>query len=80
MSETVRLRRWPRLLLIHALQVPAIALLIVSDRATAWWAAGLWGSLVCCAGTDSGWRWINRMLVAEAIGWLVLAAVFGMTD
>jgi hypothetical protein len=66
-----------RFLLVHALQVPAIALIVFSDREAAWWAAGIWSSLVCCAGTDSGWRWRNRLLVAEAIAWLVAASLFG---
>ena len=40
-----------------------------------WIVAGLWGSLVCCAGTDSRWKWCNRLLVVQAIAWLVAALV-----
>jgi hypothetical protein len=66
-----------RLLVVHALQLPAVGLVIASDRPAAWWAAALWASLVCCAGTDSGWRWRNRLLVVEASAWLVAGALFG---
>lgn len=65
-----------RLVVVHLLQLPAVALVIVSPQAAAWWCAAAWGSLVTCAGTDSGWRWRNRLLVAEAIVWLTLALVF----
>jgi hypothetical protein len=65
-----------RLLVVHALQLPAVALVFFSPHTAAWWCAALWGSLVTCAGTDSGWRWRNRLLVAEAIIWLTLALVF----
>lgn len=64
-----------RFLLIHLLQLPAIALIIVSPHQAAWWCAALWSSCVTCAGTDSGWRWINRLLIVEAIIWLTLALV-----
>jgi hypothetical protein len=53
-------------------------LLAMSDAPLAWWPAALWGSLVCCAGTDSGWRWLNRLLVAQAVAWLTLALTFGL--
>jgi hypothetical protein len=71
------IRRNVRFALVHLLQFPSVALVVFSDQPTAWWAAAIWGSLVCCAGTDSGWRWRNRLLVLEAIAWLVLAACFG---
>lgn len=64
---------WQRLLVVHLLQLPALGLLLVAASTWAWLAAGLWGSLVACAGTDSGWRWRNRLLVAEAVLWLTLA-------
>ena len=67
-----------RLALVHALQLPAIGLLIFGQGAAVPWVAGAWGSLVCCAGTDSGWRWLNRLLIAEAAGWLVVAMLFGV--
>lgn len=76
-AASLRPRTWPRLLLAHALQLPAVALVVYSDAPAAWWAAGLWSSAVCCAMTDSLWRWRNRLLVLEAIVWLVLAASLG---
>ncbi len=68
---------WPRLLLVQVLQLPALALVVVSPHAAAWWLAGLWGSVVCCLGTDSQWRWRNRLLVFQAALWLALAMVLG---
>lgn len=70
-------RIWPRLTVVHVLQLPAIGLLLYGQGAAVPWVAGIWGSLVCCAGTDSGWRWLNRMLIAEAAAWLTLALVLG---
>jgi hypothetical protein len=63
---------WRRLSVVHALQVPAAALAALSPSAWGFAAAGLWGSAVCCLGTDSGWRWLNRLLIAEAVVWLSL--------
>ncbi len=62
-----------RFALAHALQLPAVIVLIWSPVIWAAVPAGLWGSIVACAGTDSGWRWRNRLLVTEAIVWLVIA-------
>jgi hypothetical protein len=67
---------WTRMAVVQGLQVPAVALGLVAGGA-AWWPAGLWGSVVCCAGTDSGWRWRNRLLLFQAVVWLVLAASLG---
>jgi hypothetical protein len=67
-----------RLAVVHALQLPALGLLIYGQGGAVPWLAGVWGSLVCCAGTDSGWRWLNRLLITEAIGWLVIALVLGV--
>ncbi len=61
-----------RLILVHLLQAPAVLLVLWGTGATAWWVAGLWGSVVACLGTDSGWTWRNRLLVGEAICWLAL--------
>ncbi len=65
--------RWRRLAVVHALQLPSVALLLASSSPWAWWPAALWGSAVACLGTDSGWRWINYVLLAEAVIWLSLA-------
>jgi hypothetical protein len=71
----VRPRSWPRLLLVEALQLPAIALVLWGRWPGALWAAALFGSLVCCALTDSGWRWRNLLLVLQAVAWLTIALV-----
>lgn len=63
---------WRRLALVHALQLPAVALAALSPSTWGLVAAALWGSAVACLGTDSGWRWLNRLLVAEAVLWLSL--------
>jgi hypothetical protein len=76
-QQPVARSRKLRFALVHALQLPSLALVAFSDQPTAWWCAALLASLICCAGTDSGWRWRNRLLVLEAIVWLVLAACFG---
>lgn len=65
-----------RFALVHLAQLPAIGLAAFGQPPTAWWIAAAWGSVVCCAGTDSGWRWRNRLLVTEAILWLTCALVF----
>ncbi len=68
-------RSWPRLALAEALQLPAIALVLWGRWPDALWAGALYGSLVCCALTDSGWRWRNRLLVLQACAWLTAALV-----
>jgi len=69
---------WTRLLVIVALQLPAAGLALVSVHPAALWTAGLYGSVVCCAGTDSAWRWLNRALVLVAVGWLLLPLLFAV--
>ena len=70
-------RGWPRLLVVELLQLPAIGLMTWGRWPAALWLAALIGSMICCAGTDSGWRWRNRLLVAQAAVWLTLALVLG---
>lgn len=65
--------RFRRLAVIHGLQLPPIGLLLLSTSPWAWWPAAIWGSAVACLGTDSGWRWLNLLLIAEAVVWLSLA-------
>ena len=65
-----------RLLLIEALQLAPLALAIFGRGSAALWTAGLIGSFICCAGTDSGWRWRNRMLVLQAALWLLMPLLF----
>jgi hypothetical protein len=64
---------WRRFALIHLLQLPAVALVLIAPSPWVWWPAALWGSAVACFGTDSPWRWINILLIAEAVVWLSLA-------
>jgi hypothetical protein len=71
-----RSQRW-RMWLIQILQLPALGLVVLSPHPSAWWVAGIWGSICCCAGTDSQWRWRNRLLVAQAVLWLLLAGIYG---
>lgn len=81
MSEAPTIYRppvWPRLLVVLALQLPPLGLLLASQATAAFWIAGLFGSVVCCAGTDSGWRWLNRTLLAGAVMWLLLPLLFGI--
>lgn len=62
-----------RFALAQIIQLPVIGLLIVGQPPWAAWTAGAIGSIICCAATDSRWRWMNRLLVAQAIAWLVVA-------
>ena len=71
-DELVQRSRWLRLAVIHALQLPALGLALFGTPPASLWVAGIYASIVCCLGTDSGWRWINRMLVLEAALWLAL--------
>ncbi len=68
---------WPRLLLVELLQLPAVLLVILGHGPGAWWCAGLWSSLVLISGTDSDWRWRNRLLVGQAAAWLLAASLLG---
>ncbi len=68
-------RSWPRLVVVEALNLPPLALAWFGAWPMALWLAALIGSAVCCAGTDSGWRWRNRLLILQAILWLTAALV-----
>lgn len=70
-----RARRW-RLALVELLQLLPLLLLVATQSSAALWTAGLLGSAICCAGTDSGWRWLNRLLVLQAVLWLLVPLVF----
>lgn len=71
-----RPRTWPRMLLVQLLQLAPLGLALFGRGDAALWTAGLMGSVICCAGTDSGWRWRNRMLVLQAIVWLLVPLLF----
>ncbi len=80
--ESVAARpRWTRadvarLAIVEVLQLAPLALMVVVGSETAAWTAAVIGSCICCAGTDSGWRWRNRLLVVQAVVWLVIPTVF----
>ena len=76
MTAPFRPSPWPRLAVVAGLQLPSVALVALAPAPTALWVAGLWGSVVCAGGTDSGWRWLNRMLVLVAAGWLLVPLIF----
>ncbi len=65
-----------RLLLVELLQLAPLALAIFGRGPAALWTAGLIGSFICCAGTDSGWRWRNRFLILQAAFWLLVPLLF----
>lgn len=69
-----------RFVLIQLLQLPAVGIALLGQPPTAWWLAAAWGSAVCCGGTDSGWRWRNRLLVFQAMCWLLFALVFAVDE
>lgn len=77
--------RWRRFAVVEALQTPLVALAVVGAWPWALWTAALAGSLVCSAGTDSAQgdgarlaRWLNRLLVLQAVAWIATALVLGI--
>jgi hypothetical protein len=69
-------RTWPRLALVEILQIVPLLIVSFGRGNAALWCAGLIGSAICCAGTDSLWRWRNRLLVVQAILWLLVPLLF----
>jgi hypothetical protein len=72
-----RWQAWQRLLVVEAVQLPFVALMIWGRWPVALWLAAGVSSLICCAGTDSSWRWRNRLLVAQSVVWLAVALALG---
>ena len=77
-----RLRRFA---VVHLLQVPFVLLALVGSWPWALLTAALAGSAICAGGTDSTTgpggglaRWLNRVLVLEAIAWMTAAFVLGL--
>jgi hypothetical protein len=77
--------RWRRFALVEAVQVPLLALAWFGAWPAALWTATAVGSLVCCAGTDSSRgpgarlaRWLNRLLVLQAVAWICAALILGL--
>lgn len=65
---------WLRFALVEALQIPALLLAWQGRPPWAWWTAALLGAAVCILGTDSPWRWRNRLLILQAVAWFSAAA------
>lgn len=61
--------------MVHLLFLPLAGLAFYGAKPWALWVAGLAGSVVACLGTDSHWRWLNRLLVLEAASWLCLPLI-----
>ena len=79
--------RWRRFAVVEVLQAPLIALAVVGAWPWGLWTAALAGSLVCSAGTDSIVgdgarlaRWLNRILVLQAVVWIAAALVLAIPD
>ena len=49
-----------RMIVIQAVQLPLLGLLYWGKPPASLWLAGVIGSVICCYGTDSNWRWRNR--------------------
>lgn len=69
---------WPRLLLVELLQAVPLLVALAGRAPAALWCAGILGSAICCAGTDSGWRWRNRLLLIQAVLWLLVPLVLAL--
>ena len=76
--------RWWRFILVEVLQIPCVALACFGAWPWALWTAALIGSAICAGGTDSSTgpgarlaRWLNRLLIVQAIMWLSAALIFG---
>lgn len=78
-QRLIRRARWQRWWLLHAAQVLLLMpVLFSAGQALVLWPCALMGSALCCIGTDSSWRWPNRILIAEAVLWLTAALVLGV--
>ena len=69
------------------MQTPLVGLVVFGAWPWALWTAALAGSLVCSAGTDSAVgdgarlaRWLNRILVLQAVAWIAAALVLAIPD
>ncbi|HEX3132266.1 MAG TPA: hypothetical protein VHX44_01650 [Planctomycetota bacterium] len=83
MRDVTTALRWRRFAVVEVIQVPCVLLAIVGAWPWALFTAALVGSVICAAGTDSASgpgarlaRWLNRVLVLQAVAWLTIALVF----
>ena len=81
---TLMPRLW-RFGLVQLIQIPALLLAIFGAEPWALWTAATIGSIICAGGTDSTTgpgqqlaRWLNRVLILQAILWLTAALVLGL--
>jgi hypothetical protein len=77
-----RLRRFA---VVQLLQIPFLLLALAGSWPVALLVAALGGSAICAGGTDSTRgpggtlaRWLNRLLVLQAIAWITAAFVLGL--
>lgn len=85
MRPTTIRPRLQRFALVQLLQVPCVLLALVGSWPVALLIAALAGSAICAGGTDSTTgpggtlaRWLNRILVLQAIAWITAAFVLGL--
>lgn len=83
MSDVTTTPRLRRFAVVELIQIPFVVLAFVGAWPWALFTAALIGSVICAAGTDSASgsgatlaRWLNRVLVLQAIAWLTVALVF----
>lgn len=84
--DDVTLRpRIRRFAIVQLIQVPFLLLAVVGSWPVALLVAALAGSAICAGGTDSTKgpggglaRWLNRLLVLQAITWITAAFVLGL--
>ena len=85
-SRVVRMRLL-RFGIVELLQLQCVGLACFGASTWALWTAALIGSAICAGGTDSVVgpggklaRWLNRILILQAIVWLTIALVFGVSE
>lgn len=85
MSDVTTGPRLRRFAVVQLLQIPFLLLAIAGSWPVALLVAALGGSAVCAGGTDSTRgpggtlaRWLNRVLVVQAIAWITAAFVLGL--
>ncbi len=77
--------RLQRFAVVQLLQVPCMLLVMAGPWPVALLLGALAGSAICAGGTDSTVgpggtlaRWLNRILVVQAIAWITAAFVLGI--
>lgn len=70
---------------VQLIQIPVLLLAIFGAEPWAFWTAASVGSIICAGGTDSTTgpgqklaRWLNRVLILQAILWLTAALVLAL--